>query len=695
MSFRSRRYVSTDKHQVHPLIRLWLLRLLVPLECHRKFVGDRGLDSEELAELLGLPTEEQDSYDPLKIRAQLKQLHADAEIKATSIAIPEPLASNIEQLADIGLSHVECWILAFAICMRSNRLLDDTADWLGHEINSLTVYHVLSILLGFPEKEIRDALSSQSLLSKTSLVVLDHQRNTLGRKLDLLSHNFADRLMAESGSPMEWLRDMIVTSPSATLSLDDYPHMREILDFVLPYLKQAVGNHRKGVNIFLYGTPGTGKTQLTRALAQQLDCPLFEIACEDDDGDPVTGEQRLRAYRAAQAFFQKQSCLMVFDEVEDVFNDGNNLFGSKSTAQIRKAWMNRLLEENQVPTFWLGNTIDSIDPAFIRRFDWMIELPVPPKAQRERIIRDHCGTVLTEQSIKRLAACEELAPAVVSRAAEVIGTLREQFAVEQLSTVMQQMMDKTLIAQGHVGLNKDEAMRLPEYYDPELINCDTNLIEVVEGIRRYGSARLCLFGAPGTGKTAYSRWLADQLEKPLHVKRGADLFSKWVGGTEKNIARVFQDAKDDNAVLLIDEVDSFLQDRNGSQHSWEVTAVNEMLTRMESYNGVFIASTNRLESLDTAALRRFDLKVKFEALKPEQAWKLLQSLCATLGLPEPDNRFKTAIGQLNELTPGDFAVLARQNRFRPIVDVESLIGALKAECQLKTPYHRQPIGFVN
>ncbi len=370
MSFRSRRYVSTDKHQVHPLIRLWLLRLLVPLECHRKFVGDRGLDSEELAELLGLTTEEQDSYDPLKIRAQLKQLHADAEKKATSIAIPEPLASNIEKLADIGLSHVECWILAFAICMRSNRLLDDTADWLGHEINSLTVYHVLSTLLGFPEKEIRDALSSQSLLSKTSLVVLDHQRNTLGRKLDLLSHNFADRLMAESGSPMVWLRDMIVASPSAALSLDDYPHMRETLDFVLPYLKQAVGNHRKGVNIFLYGTPGTGKTQLTRVLAQQLDCPLFEIACEDDDGDPVTGEQRLRAYRAAQAFFQKQSCLMVFDEVEDVFNDGNNLFGSKSTAQIRKAWMNRLLEENQVPTFWLGNTIDSIDPAFIRPASW-------------------------------------------------------------------------------------------------------------------------------------------------------------------------------------------------------------------------------------------------------------------------------------------------------------------------------------
>lgn len=695
MSFRSRRYVAPDKSRVHPLIQLWLLRLLIPLECHRKFVGDRDLENEELAELFDLSTGDTETYDPINLRNRLKQLHHQTEKQAAAIMLPEPLGSNIQQLSTIGLSQAECWILAFAVCMRSSRLLDDVSDWLGCEINSLTVYHVLAILLGFPESDIRDALSSRSLLSKTGLVVLDHQRNSLSRKLDLLSRNFADRLMAESGSPLDWLRDMIIASPAPGLRFADYPHMRESLDFIVPYLQQSVSHRRKGVNIFLYGIPGTGKTQLTRVLAEHLQCPLFEIACEDDDGDPVSGEQRLRAYRAAQAFFQKRACLMVFDEVEDVFNDGNTLFGSKSTAQIRKAWMNRLLEENQVPTFWLGNTIDSIDPAFIRRFDWVIEVPIPPKAQRERIIRDHCASVLTEHSIQRLAVCQELAPAVVSRAAQVIGTLRDQFPVEQLSTAMQHMMDKTLIAQGHPGLNQDEALRLPDYYDPELINSDTDLIQIIEGIRRHGSARLCLFGPPGTGKTAYSRWLAEQLEKPLHVKRGADLLSKWVGGTEKNISRVFQEANEDHAVLLIDEVDSFLQDRNSSQHSWEVTAVNEMLTRMETYNGVFIASTNRLESLDTAALRRFDLKVKFDALKPEQAWTLLARLCATLGLPDPENRYKKAIEQLDGLTPGDFSVLVRQNRFKPLADIDALISALKAECQLKTPYHRQPIGFIS
>jgi SpoVK/Ycf46/Vps4 family AAA+-type ATPase len=220
------------------------------------------------------------------------------------------------------------------------------------------------------------------------------------------------------------------------------------------------------------------------------------------------------------------------------------------------------------------------------------------------------------------------------------------------------------------------------------------LNELVEGIRAQGSARLCLFGPPGTGKTAYARWLAEQLNKPLMVKRGSDLLSKWVGGTEKNIAGTFSEAEQQNAVLLIDEVDSFLQSRNTSQHSWEITGVNEMLTRMETYSGVFIASTNLLDSLDSAALRRFDLKVKFDSLKPEQALKLLQSYCTTFGLPQPDDDATLELARLDNLTPGDFAALARQHRFRPFKDSPSFLSALAAECVLKTPYRKQPIGFV-
>jgi SpoVK/Ycf46/Vps4 family AAA+-type ATPase len=702
MFLRSRACLPSDIRNVEPIIKLWILRLLIPLECHRKLINRHGFESEELARLFELTpdadvTEEEgsESHNPFALHAKLKDIYIDAERGAASACLPEPLASNIETLAtQVGLNEVESWILAFAVMITQHRMLDDSTDLLGSELNSLRVYHILSVLLGFPEVEIRQALSSQSTLSQTSLVVLENHRNSLGRKLDLLSPRFATRLLSEKGSPLDWLRDMIAPCPNPDLALSDYSHIGTSLDFLLPYLTQISTNRRKGVNVFLYGSPGTGKTQLARILAQEIGCSLYEVSSEDEDGDPVQGEQRLRAFRTAQVFFKTRQVFMLFDEVEDVFNDGNSFFGKKSTAQSRKAWMNRLLENNPVPTFWLGNSIESVDPAFIRRFDWVIELPVPPRSRREQIIRRHCAEVLNEASMRRLAACEELAPAVVSRAAEVVGSLRDQFSIAQLSAAMQQMMDKTLIAQGHPGLAKIDALKLPDLYDPAFINCDVNPNELVEGIRTQGSARLCLFGPPGTGKTAYAQWLAEQLNKPLLVKRGSDLLSKWVGGTEQNIAGTFAEAEQQNAVLLIDEVDSFLQDRSTSQHSWEISGVNEMLTRMETYQGVFIASTNYLESLDNAALRRFDLKVKFGSLKPAQAWKLLLGYCKSFGLSEPDEEIICRLEHIDNLTPGDFAVLARQHRFRPFKDLSGLLNALADECALKTPYRRQPIGFV-
>src|SRR5690606_2551430 len=136
---------------------------------------------------------------------------------------------------------------------------------------------------------------------------------------------------------------------------------------------------------------------------QELSAELFEVASEDAEGDPFSGVKRLRAFSAAQSFFAQRRSLILFDEVEDVFNDGDHFFGRKSTAQTRKAWINRMLEENPVPTLWLSNSISCLDPAFIRRFDMVFELPMPPKKQRERILLNSCGNLLSTNHIARIA----------------------------------------------------------------------------------------------------------------------------------------------------------------------------------------------------------------------------------------------------------------------------------------------------
>ena len=680
-----------------PIIRLWMLRILVELGAHRDFILGHGFSNDAIAELLGLSQfidHSREDFDQRAAQSELRSLHKISELQFGNSSAPACLNGNVRRLSElVGLSAVDCKILEFSVCIQNERILDDTADWLG-QLSSVRVFHSLSVILRLPEASIRAAMSSSSILARSGLVSIQRSgTNSLRGKIDLLSDQFADLMSTSEADPVSLLKGTVSAVSSAKLTLADYSHVDESLNILRPYLKQCMELGKSGVNIFVHGVPGTGKSQLSRAIAAELNCELFEVASEDVDGDPVDGEMRLRAYRAGQSFFATRKALMVFDEVEDVFDDGNNVFGRKSVAQERKAWINRMLEENPVPTLWLSNSISGLDPAFIRRFDMVFELPIPPKFKREQILTQSCGDLLDAKDISRIAEVESLAPAVVDKAASVVRLVRSEQSRQETITAFERLINNTLEAQGHRPLIRHDPTRLPEVYDPLFINADADMARITQGLTKVRSGRLCLFGPPGTGKTAYGRWLAKTLDVPLVIKRASDLLSPYVGQNEQHIAKAFRQAAHSNAVLLIDEVDSFLQDRRGAVRSWEVSLVNEMLTQMESYPGVFIASTNLMTGLDQAALRRFDLKVKFDFLKPEQAWELLCRHCENLSLPRPNADLQIELDRVKQLTPGDFAAIVRQHSFRKIDSPHALLLALKAECDLKEGA-KAAIGFM-
>jgi len=222
-------------------------------------------------------------------------------------------------------------------------------------------YRALAGVLDLTEQEVRSSLNMQGILAESGLVSVDRNgTNSLRSKLELLSNSFADTLSSSETDPVNLLRGTVNPSAPALLGMADYEHISPTLSVLRPYLKQSANDRRRGVNIFLHGQPGTGKSQLAKVLAKELKCELFEVASEDGDGDAVDGQKRLRAFRAAQSFFAQRRALILFDEVEDVFNDGDRFIGRKSTAQTRKGWINRMLEENPVPTLWLSNDIQPI-----------------------------------------------------------------------------------------------------------------------------------------------------------------------------------------------------------------------------------------------------------------------------------------------------------------------------------------------
>jgi SpoVK/Ycf46/Vps4 family AAA+-type ATPase len=677
---------------------LWLLRLLVPLGGHKQWLAHHCFDNESLAVRLGMEefVESERSQFPYRlVMADLRKRHAEAEESLRDAPSPPILSANMGRIARlVGLSETESRLLEFAVLLKTEPLLHYATELLG-DIATLTLFSVLSALLDVPEMAVKASLSSNGILARSGLLTIEREEGarSLPYRLGLLSGNFSDLMVTDEVDPLMLLRQVVRPGMRPRLSLADFDHVREIIAMLQPYLEQACANGQRGANILIHGAPGTGKSELSRVMAREIDCELFEVSSEDSAGDPVEGRERFRSLLAAQHFFAQQQVLLVFDEVEDVFNDGYGRVGGRSTAQARKAWVNRVLEDNPVPTIWISNQVGCIDPAFVRRFDMVIEMPMPPRKQRERIVRDVCGDMLPETSVKRIADTESLAPAVISRAAMVVRAIQDKLPQAAIPGAVERLVSSTLEAQGHAPLRANDANRLPEFYDPAFVNASADLAAVTAGIAKSKFGRLCLFGPPGTGKTAFGRWLAGQLNMPLCVRRGSDLISMWVGSTEKNIAHAFREAERDGALLLIDEVDGFLQDRRNAHRSWEVTAVNEMLTQMESFSGVFIASTNLMGGLDQAALRRFDLKVEFGFLNAEQAWRLFEQQCMALGLGRPDARLAARFARLDRLTPGDYAAVARQHRFHPAGNATGLLARLADECEIKEG-GKSAIGFI-
>jgi len=133
----------------------------------------------------------------------------------------------------------------------------------------------------------------------------------------------------------------------------------------------------------------------------------------------------------------------------------------------------------------------------------------------------------------------------------------------------------------------------------------------------YGSGVTILFwGPPGVGKTAAAEALAHKLGKRIIVANYAEIQNCWVGQTEKNVVRIFRDAREADAVLLWDEADAMFYDRDNALRSWEVRDVNVLLQEIEKFGGVCILSTNRELGLDKALERRIAIKIEFK--KPDR-----------------------------------------------------------------------------
>jgi SpoVK/Ycf46/Vps4 family AAA+-type ATPase len=461
---------------------------------------------------------------------------------------------------------------------------------------------------------------------------------------------------------------VLTKAPAARLSAGAFNYIGDKYEFLKNLLKNALNKRESGVNILLYGKPGTGKTELAKTLCFELGAELFSVSesinVADDNG-------RVFEAAAAKTLLSNQTnTVLMFDEAEDVFL-------CHWQRKQSKMYLNRMLETNRTPVIWITNNHSGMDSAHLRRFSYALAMKVPPVEARmaiwEKMLKKNKIRMSTDE-IKALTAAYELPPSFAEsavRAAKIVGD----------KTAVKLTLDSLMAAQNTAPKPPESGKKAP--FNIELLNPDINLERLVAQISSKGMTKfsLCLYGPPGTGKSAFVRYLADIIKMPVFQKRVSDLQSMFVGQTELNIANAFQEAISENKFLVFDEADSFLQDRRLAVRSWEKTQVNEMLTWMESHPRPFACTTNLIEQLDKASLRRFTFKVKMGYMtKRQTALAFRHFFGVEREIP------------LEYLTPADYALAAQKADILGFESFEDIVELLRAESESKEEY-KIKIGF--
>lgn len=587
-----------------------------------------------------------------------------------------------------GLSEPEQRLLALSLQIELDAELNDWLVQLHEVIGSGWHVHmrVLGQLSDLPERSVSRLLSTHALLMKTGLISSYRQaRVSLSDRYDV-REAVVEYCVDTPHDLQRVCASYFTACERGTLGLSDYPHLEQSLERI----RGVLAARGSGTHVLLYGPPGTGKTELAHAVARELGVHLYAVPCQDEDGDPIEHDRRLTAFAQAQLVLSARSdALLLFDEVEDVIRSSGVSRDGKHRAVSYKGWLHEQLETAPLPSIWISNSLACFDAAQLRRFACIAEVSVPSLRQRRELVAAATAEFGLDGSLlEGIARRTDLAPA------ELHAAQREASHCDNSGSAFRHALDVRMRASGRPRIKPSAAAR----YNLDYVNTDVPLLPLSADLQRFPSARVLMSGPPGSGKTALANHMAELIERPLVLKRASDLLSMWVGETEQNLAEAFEEATRDDAVLLLDEADSFLLARSSGQRSWELSQVNELLKQLEDFDGLFFAATNLPELLDPAAMRRFDFKLRFDWLSSLTRVAMVSEFLLCHGARKNLRRgeLERDVEQLRYLLPGDLAAIKRRALAAgsSLTD-EQVLDWLRADHALKPEARNSGIGFVN
>ena len=427
----------TGRHLVWPRGVLQRLRQFLQQRCkgHESWMEQTGLDDQAFIDRFGQwqgPYEEDtlffhlDEYVKEAPKDVLSVLSATGDwLARTLVRHDSQLERNLDTLSNVlQLNPAERALLLFGSLARHQR--DLRSLLVEFKVaNAMEAHAALAEVAGVDPLALGNALRAGSRLERLGLLenlVAEHSITDLA-DLMRVSERLPPILMREYQDRQALMAVFTRPAPRSRLGLADFAFVRDDAQVLCALLAEAVRQQTPGVNVLIYGPPGTGKTELARVAAQAAGLSLYEVEYADRDGHSLSGRDRYRSLQMAQIFLKDTAhSALLFDEVEDVFpapvSDGaSRASGAPPVGVGGKAWVNQVLEANPVPTLWVTNRIEQIDPAFRRRFAYHLELKSPPPGAREQLVRKALdGAPVSDALVARLTERPGLTPAQIGTA---------------------------------------------------------------------------------------------------------------------------------------------------------------------------------------------------------------------------------------------------------------------------------------
>jgi transitional endoplasmic reticulum ATPase len=430
---------------------------------------------------------------------------------------------------------------------------------------------------------------------------------------------------------------------------DQIQRLREMIE--LP-LKHPEIFDKLGINppagVLMHGPPGTGKTMIAKAVANESGAKFFSIA-----GPEIMSKHYGESEKGLRDIFEEAydnaPSIIFFDELDAIAGKREESVGEVERRVVAQllTLMDGISDRGQVVVIGATNRVNSIDTALRRpgRFDREIEISVPNRDDRLEILQIHTRSMPLSKDVnlKELAdnthgfvgadlaaLCKEAAMKAL-RSFNKIFNLEQEIPPEQLNKIEITSEDFSLaLKEVEPSAMREVMIEVPTVKWNDVGGLDQSRQEILETVEwplshpgRFKEMGiqppngLLLYGPPGTGKTLIAKAVATEISANFISIRGPQMLSKWMGESEKAIREVFKKAKQVSpCIIFFDEIDAIAPVRGMDSSSRAMErVVNQLLVEMDGLevlkDVVVVAATNRPDMIDPALIRsgRFDRAV--------------------------------------------------------------------------------------